>query len=476
MKPRALVLLLTLAGCAAPASHLALAPEHTAIPALAVSKTANVQPLAIDRWWTLLGDPALERLVDEALARNADLEIALGRVHEAQATLDVVRAAQSPTLDAQARNGRSKQSAVGATPLPPGIARETSSHRFSLEAGYDVDLWGRFSSGTKAARNQLLATEWARTAIEWSLTARVAETYFELAAVDRQIAVSQAMRASRSRNVEVRRREHDAGAGSEFDLRRAEAELTSTDATVASLGRSRAALEHTMLLLLGRTPGEIATGELRRVMLDEARPLSTVLPQGAAAELLVRRPDLRQSEAELAAANYSIDAARAATLPSVRLTGSLGSDARSMSDLFTGPAAIWSLFATVTQPLIDGGKLKARVREEQARAEQALASYRKAVAGAVLDVREAYETLDLTAQGFEAQRARVASLERARSLAALGYDNGALSQLDLLDAERNLYQAQLDQVSAYRDQLLGQIAAFKALGGGYTPANTGSSL
>ena len=205
--------------------------------------------------------------------------------------------------------------------------------------------------------------------------------------------------------------------------------------------------------------------------------MQSVLPQGEAADLLVRRPDIRQAEAQLAAANASIDAARAATLPSIRLTGVVGSDANTVSNLFSGPSAIWSLGASLAQPIFDGGRLRSRVKEEEARGEQALASYRKVVATAVADVREAYANLDLTEQAFQAERSRVVSLARAHELARRGHGGGALSYLDLLDAERNLYQAQLDQVGAYRDQLVGQVAAFKALGGGYVNsfASLGSS-
>lgn len=462
--------LAALAGCATPSRHLAL---EARVPELAPSTSARVeQGLAIDRWWKHLGDAQLEAFIDEALARNADLEQALGRVREARATLDVVRGAQSPTLDARFNNSRAQQSTVSAMPLPPSVARENSSHKLSLEAGFEVDLWGRLSSSTAAARSQLLATDWARAAVEWGLTAAVAQTYYELAAFDRQIEVSRAMRESRAATLNLRRREHAVGAGSEFDLRRAEAELTGTDASLASLARQRSTLEHSLLLLLGRAPSDSLV--LRRSPLDESKAFTAVLPQGAGAELLVRRPDVRQMEAQLAAANYNVDAARAALLPSLKLTGSIGSDAKSLSDLFTGPAAIWSLGANLAQPILDGGRLRAQTRQEQARAEQALAGYRKTIAGAVLDVREAYEGLDLTQQALDAQRARVAALDRARTLAQRGHAAGAASYLDLLDAERNLYQAQLDQVSAYRDQRIGQIAAFKALGGGYT--SNGSSL
>jgi outer membrane protein, multidrug efflux system len=455
MKKTYCIVLLALAGCAAPLHER---PGY-AVPELVPSRSAQLAEISIDRWWTLFGDQALERLVDEALARNADLESAFARVREARATLDGVRSGQSPTLDANASAGRTDLS--GST---------ASEYRFSLDAAYDADLWGRLSSSTSAARHQLLATEWARAAVEWSLTASVAQAYFELGALERQIEVSEAVRASRARTVELRRREHALGAGSEFDLRRAEAELAAAQSTLAGLGRSRASLESALNLLLGRSPSEMTA--FAKTGLDESKPLVTRLPRGSAAELLVRRPDVRQSEAQLAASHASIDAARAATLPALRLSGSLGSDARSLSELFSGPAALWSLGASLAQPIFDGGRLKARVREEQARSEQAVAGYRKAVALAFSELRETYAALDLTQQAFQAERDRVASLTRAHQLAQRGHAAGALSTLDVLDAERNLYQAQLQQIGAYRDRLIGQVAAFKALGGGY---NTGSS-
>jgi multidrug efflux system outer membrane protein len=470
---RALIVV-ALAGCT-PLAQVTPDAAVTALPDFPAAQTARMeQNLAIDRWWKHFDDAVLDGLMDEALAKNADLESALGRVREAQASLDVVRAAQAPTVDLNARSSRDQRSNVSATPIPPGVGRQTSSHKLSFDAGYEADLWGRLSSSTKAARQQLLATQWARAAVEWGVTASVAETYFQLAAVDRQVVISESMRAGRARNVELRQRENTAGVGTEFDLRRAEAELTSAEATLAGLQRQRSSLERALALLTGRTPQQIAYLALERRMLDEATVFTPVLPQGAAGELLVRRPDIRQAEAQLAAANANIAAARAATLPALRLSGSVGSDARSMSDLFTGPAAIWSLAASVSQPLFDGGRLKAQVRQEEARAQQALAEYRKTVTTAVADVRDAYLALDLEQQAWASQKARAASLQRAMSLAQLGYDEGALGFLDYLDAERNWYQAQLDQVSAYRDGLVGQVAAFKALGGGYT--TQGSTL
>jgi multidrug efflux system outer membrane protein len=471
--PLALAIAALFAGCAGipPETKIVAGKALTTVPAFQPSATAAIKPgLQIERWWTQFGDAALDKLMDEALAHNEDLESAVARVREAQASLDYARGAQSPTLDLQTKGGRSQQTEVGATPLPRGVDRTNSSYRVSLEAGYEVDLWGKLSSSTAAARQKLLATEWARSTVEWTLTSGLAEAYFGLAAVDRQIDISQAVRASRFATMRARQQEYGAGAGNEFDLRRAEAELTGTDATLASLAKQRTSLERALTALLGRTPAEIAAGNLRRGRMDESQPVRAVLPQGATDALLARRPDIRQAEAQLAAGNHSIAAARAATLPSVRLTGNLGTDSKSIGDLFTGKSIIWSLFASLAQSIADGGRLEARWREEKARAEQSLASYRKTVAGAMLDVREAYENLDHTDQAFHAERQRVASLARARELAKLGHDAGALPYLDLLDAERNWHQAQLQQVSAHRDQLVAQVSAFKALGGGYAPA------
>lgn len=465
---------LMLGGCATgDVSRSPVQPDWrmTAMPVLAASATAvRSAELNIARWWLVFGDPLLERLMDEALARNEDLESAVARVREAQAALAIAGAAQSPTLDFGAKARTSRDTTVGARPVPASVDRRASSHEISLTAGYELDLWGRLSSITSAARQQLLAAQWARGAVQWGLTARVAEAYFGLAAVDRQIEISEAVRAGRATTFRLRQREHDAGAGNELDMRRAAAELTATEATLAHLARQRISLERALTVLLGRTPMEIAAGSLPRFSLDETKPFASVLPQGDAANLLVLRPDVRQAEAQLAAANANIEAARAATLPSVRLSGSLGTDARSIANLFSGPSILWSLAASVTHAIADGGKATARVDEEHARAEQALANYRKVVAGAVLDVREAYANLDVNYQAFLAERERVSALARARQIAREGFENGALNYLDLLDADRNWYQAQLDQVTAYRDRLTGQVAAFKALGGGYAPS------
>lgn len=443
------------------------------LPALAPSANATLEAgLAIERWWTLFGDAALDRLVEQALHDNHDLAGAAARVREARARLDELRGTQRPSLDLQAGSGRARQSGDGAL---PGLPLTSSSHTVSLVGRHEIDLWGRLASAGDAGRAQLLAQQWARAGIEWGLSAQLAEAHFRLRAVQRQLEIGEAVRSGRATTLALRRREQAAGIATEFDLRRAESELAGAEATLSTLQRQRAGLEATLALLAGRPLALIADRERAREPLDPAAPFQARLPQGDAAGLLLRRPDLRQAEAQLAAAQADVATARATTLPVLALTGSVGSDVRSLSNLFDGPGRVWSLALSATQHLFDGGQGRARVAQADARADAALAAYRQAVLGAVLELREAYAALELGQQALQARQARAAALARARQLAALGYASGAFGYLELLDAERNHFQAQLDEVDACRDRLLGQVAAFKALGGGHTGPATAAA-
>jgi multidrug efflux system outer membrane protein len=463
----ALPLVAALAGCAiAPDRSTRPTLTSAALPTLAPSASAQPAELAIERWWTTFGDPELERLVDDALARNLDLVAAAARVREARARLDEVHGAQLPRLDLQVQHDRFRQSADG---LPAGVGTAGTSHSAALVARHELDLWGKLASGSEAARQRLLAQEWARASIAWSLSAQLAEAHFTLRAVQRQLEISSAVRASRATTLALRRREQAAGMGSEFDVRRAEAELASTAATTVALARQRVDLEATIALLSGRPLAEITSAEAPRRPLDPEAPFAARLPRGDASAMLLARPDVHQAEAALAAANADVASARAATLPSLTLSGTVGSDARSFANLFSGPAMVWSIAASLAQPLFDGGQLRARVGQANARADEAFAEYRQVVLAAVLDLRAAYANLDLAEQATRADNERVVALERARRLAQLGVTNGSLTVLDLLDAERNAYQAQLDAAAAARDQRIAQVAVFKALGGG-TPA------
>ena len=468
-----LAALVVLAGCAGTAVSEDTA-RNAALPALTPSASAQARTdLSIDRWWLVFGDGHLNALIDSALQYNTDVEIALGRVREAHAAVDGARSRQLPTVDLGVDAQRVRQSTADATPVPRGASRYATGYGASLQMGYEADLWGALSSATQAARARALASDWALAATEWSLTSLVAETYFALVAVDRQIHISLAVRDSRTTTLQLRQREIGAGAGNEFDLRRAEAEVTSAEATLAQLNRQRVSLERALALLAGQTPETART--IGRATLDESLLAPALLPQQGVERLLQRRPDIRQAEATLAASNADLASARAGAYPRLAFSGVVGSDARSLSDLFSGPAFVWSIAASVTQPIFDGGRIQSQIHAEEARKQQAHAGYRKTVSGAYFDLREAYEVLDHTQQAYHAEGARVASLARAHEIARTGFGVGAISYLDVLDAERNLYQARLQRVDAHRDRLTAQVAIYKALGGGYSPPTQASS-
>lgn len=439
-----------------------------ALPAVPRDAAANVVPaLGIERWWQHFDDPALSTLIEGALSRNADLGIAAARLREARALLDEARGAQSPSLELQASSGRARASADSLGGAPGASGRTGSSHKLALAAQYEVDLWGRLAAGSDAARARLAAQAWAQAAIEWSLSAQLAEVHYSLRAVQRQLEIAEAVRAGREQTVALRRTGQAAGVGSELELRRAEAELAAAESTLAGLQRQRLAFESARALLAGTALAQLTTAPAAPVALDPTAAFEARLPAGDMASLLVRRPDLRQAEAQLTASRADIGAARAATLPALRLTGSVGSDVRELSHLFNGPGFAWALAASAAQSIFDGGRAGARVEQAQARADAALLAYRQRVATALTEVRETYAAFDTAERAVAAERRRVAALAQALRLARLGHEAGALPQIDALDAERNHFQAQLAEVDAYRERLLGQVAAFKALGGGH---------
>jgi multidrug efflux system outer membrane protein len=457
------------AGCATPRPS---APSSRPdLPPLEFAGAGTVAPdVAIDRWWLQFDDAELHQRVTDALARNRDLSIAAARLEAARAQLDQAAGAALPAVDLSASSARSRLSEE-AIAQPGSGARTTASHRLALTASHELDLWGRLRAGTDAARERLAAQAWAREAIEWSLSAQVAEAHFTQRALLRQLEVVRAVRQARGRQAEVYRVAARAGAGSELELSRAEAELASAEFDEANLSRRMLALQNSLAILIGLPLAAFdRIGLDRTPPLDPARDIAVSLPKGELSLLLARRPDLRQAESELAAAHADLAQARASTLPVVRLSGSLASDVRDLSMLFNGPGMAWSLAASLVQPLFDGGRNEARVREQAALADVALLQYQKAVAAAVLDVREAYLSLQHSSDAWAAERRRVESLGNAVRLARIGRRAGVLTQLDTLDAERNHLQAQLAEVDAYRERLLVQVQAFKALGGGHAAA------
>lgn len=466
------VVALTLAGC------FNLAPEYqrpaAELPAdWSVSDgtdTATVGAL----WWKIYGDTELDRLVDEALAHNANLAVAVARVDEARALLGETRAGQFPIVDATLSRDRTQSSLLKATPLPVGAERRSDNYRGTLNVSYEFDLWGRLRNATAAARAELLATEAARETVRITLVADVVQAYFSLHSLDEQVAATERSLAARTESLALQKQRLEAGVISEFEYRQLEAEELSVRAQLPVIERQRSQQENALAVLLGKSPRAIYAGmavETAGMTDDESaeKTQALLVPAGLPSELLLRRPDLVEAEQRLIAANARIGAARAAYFPSLSLTGFIGGESAALSQLFTGSANTWQVAASMTQPIWNAGRVGDQVDAANARQRQTLAQYQLAIQNAFREVRDAIVAQVKTREQFDAEDRRAAALRESLRLAKLRYEAGVASQINVLDAERNLLAAELNRSSALRAQRAAMADLFKALGGGWSP-------
>ncbi len=455
----ALVALLSLGGCfTLPQARQADLPLPAAWPA--GKADARIAP----DWWTAFGDPVLNDLIAEALVHNDDLKLAASRIDEARANLGLARADQYPSAQVSAEGSRKRSSEVGTFPIPSPV---NNDFKLNLQASYEVDLWGRYRQATAAARADLMASEYAQEVVRQTLTHDLAAAYFNLRALQAQAWLARQTRDNRREAVELQHLRVQGGVAPELDLHQAEAELAATEADLATLEQQIGQTGTALAILSGRSPKTLVDGRIAngKALGDLIQP--PAVPAGLPSDLLLNRPDLRQAEAQLAAAKARIAEARAAIYPNISLTANLGSESKRLSDLFSGPATIWGLSASLVQTVFNAGRTEAAIRGASAHQEQTLIAYEKSVRqsfGEVLDALVAHRQSRAVAQ---AQAARAKALSSAAELADLRYKNGVAGYLEVLDARRNLYQASQASIAARRDQLIAIASLSKALGGGW---------
>jgi multidrug efflux system outer membrane protein len=277
---------------------------------------------ADEQWWHLYADTILDQLEDEALAHNSDIQVAAARVLEVRAQLGVTQADQYPAVSANVNESRNEYTLNGATPYPSTLPRIQSSYQATLNASYELDLWGKIRRATEAARADLLSAESAKETVRLTLTTQVAQQYFALVALDAQEAAIQRLLESRQERIGLNKKQVEVGVLSEYDLHQAEADVATVQSQLASISLARNKQETALTLLLGRSPRDVmAGGELHRG--SPSLPVVSV-PDGLPADLLLRRPDLRDAEQRLVSLNARIGVARAQYFPSLSLTGYAG--------------------------------------------------------------------------------------------------------------------------------------------------------
>ncbi len=423
---------------------------------------AQASTPATERWWTVFGDATLERLVDESLAANRDLRAAAERVEQSRAQLMVARAGLWPDAGVQGERSRKRTSQDSAIPLPPGVPAISDTNRLVLAFSWELDFWGKYRRATEAARAEIVASEAGRDAVRASLVADIARGYFALSALDRRLEIVERTLLSRQKALELQKLRLDAGAVSELEYRQVESDLRGTAALVPVARQARVAQEGALAVLLGRSPREVYEAKVDRG--SSAVPMAVEVPAGLPSDLLLRRPDLRQAEAQLRAATARIGVARADYFPSIKLTGNYGGESQQLGDLFSGPARTWNLAAGLLQPLFAGGQIRGGVALADARTREATELWQKAVANAFREVRDAIAAQTNLREASTAQEQRERALTRTLELERLRYDNGAVSLFEVLATELQLLGARLDAIDSERNRRNAIVDLYLAMG------------
>jgi multidrug efflux system outer membrane protein len=442
--------------------QVAVPPTFRAPAPLPEQQAASLADL---KWFEVFHDDKLQELVRTALVENYDLQDAVARVQEARANLGIVRSNQLPQLEAGGALELTRLSRDGQFPLPPSFVPSQNRNwgQVSLSLlSFEIDLWGRLRRATESARAALLNAEENRRAIVSTLVSEVAADYFQLLELDYELEISQRTLATRRESLRLVRERKGGGVATRLDLRQAEQLVSSAAENIPALQQQIEQTENRIALLLGRNPEGVGRG---RSLIEQEVPPE--VPPGLPSALLDRRPDILGAEQALIAANANIGVAKAAYFPQISLSGALGGQSTSLANLFSGPNRVWSFVPQVTQPIFSGGRLKSTVQVAEAERDRAQISYQRSIQTAFSEVSDALIAHQRTHESRLEQETLVTALEDRKGLAYVRYRGGVDTQLNALDADRDLFQAELTLAQIRYTELLSVVQLYKALGGGW---------
>ena len=420
--------------------------------------------LADTKWFDLFKDDALTNLVNDAIQNNLDLQIAAQRVLEARAQMGQIQAARFPNVDATGGFDAQRGSLIGANRfLPPGFTLDASYTQAGFSLGWELDLWGRVRRLNEAARAQYFASEEARRGVLTTLVADVTSQYLQLRELDLELAIATQNRDAGRDSLRLTTLRKNRGAATGLDVHQAEQFLYTATSQIAATERLIAQTENALSLLLGHAPGEIARGKTL-----EQLTVPPDVPAGLPSALLERRPDIRQAEQQLIAANAQIGVAKAQYFPQITLTGFLGAQSRALSNLFTGPARDWAGSTPgFDLPVFNAGRVRSGVRLAQAQQHEALVNYVKTIETSFREVSDSLIGYSKVREQRTQEELLVKALQETDRLSRLRYQGGLDSYLQVLDAERNLFQGQLVLAQLREQEFLSVIGLYRALGGGW---------
>jgi outer membrane protein, multidrug efflux system len=449
---------LTLTGCmVGPDYHRPVTetPQTWRVTEQSARETVN------SAWWRQLNDPVLNDLIAAALRENKDLLVATARVEQFAAQYGVTRADLYPQVGTTLQLGQQAVTERSGNSLPAGYHTVTGGQQAVLNASWELDLWGRIRRSSEAAKANLLASEEGRQGVILTLVSSVAASYVNLRDLDKQLEISQRTAQSRKESLELFRLRFDAGIINEMQLAQNSSEYEQAMATIPQIQKAISQQENGLNILLGRNPGPITRGK----NIDDL--ILPTIPAGLPSDLLARRPDIKQAEQNLIAANAQIGVAKAAYFPALSLTGLFGVSSSDISDLFTGPARVWKYSAPVSLPIFTAGKIAGQVKVTEALQKQALLQYQQSIQTAFREVDDALSDQNRTREQLAAQKRQVDALRTYATLARLRFDNGYSSYVEVLDAERSLFNVELSYTQGQGTLFQSLITLYKAMGGGW---------
>ena len=417
--------------------------------------------LANTLWWEQFDDPVLNDLIKTSLKENFDVKIAAARVEEYVGQYWVARSGLFPQLGASGSGGRQRVTENGPTSLGSSYQNPATVYQGAFNGTWEIDVWGRLRRATEAARAGLLSTEEGKRSVILTLVSNVANGYVNLRDLDKQLEIAKRTAASRKESLRLFTLQFNTGLISKLELSQVTSEYEQAESTIPTIRKQITFQENALSVLLGRNPGPIPRGKT----IDEL--VLPAVPAGIPSELLERRPDIRQAEQNLIAANARIGAAKALYYPTISLTGDFGWSSTQLSQLFQGPSQVWNWAGTFTAPIFTGGYITGQVMVSEAQQQQALFTYQKTIQTAFQDVNNSLEDQKQTREQLVVLGRQVDALRDYARVARRRYDNGYTSYIEVLDAERSLFNSELSYAQAQGTLFQALVNLYKAMGGGW---------
>ena len=421
----------------------------------------EVREIGNTAWWEQFNDPVMNELIQTALKENNDIKIAAARVEEFMGRYGITRAALFPQVNATANAGRNRITEYGNTPLPSTTVNPADIYAASFNGSWEIDLWGKLRRATEAARADILSQEEGRRAVILTLVTAVANAYVNLRDLDKQLDIARRTAQIRKETYDLFQLRFSGGVISELELSQVKSEYEQTLSTIPFLEKVISQQENALSVLIGRNPAPIPRGK----KIDDL--VLPAVPAGLPSGLLVKRPDIRQAEQNLIAANARIGIARSLYFPSISLTGAFGFSSIDLSLLFTGAARTWNWGVPVYVPIFTSGAIQGQVKSAEALQQQALLRYQQSIQTAFREVEDALIDQKRSREQLEIQNRQVESLRNYVRIARLRFDNGYTSYIEVLDAERSLFNAELSHAQTKGVVFQALVNLYKAMGGGW---------